>query len=65
MYLRCNSTLFEERRSAIVVVLRFKSFNFEREHRLGVGSFKDFECEVIGYKRVKSGAGSRYVCVRR
>ena len=55
--LRTNGRFFEEGRSAIVVTLRFKSFSLGRGHRLGVGSFKGFECEVVGYKRMQNGAG--------
>ena len=55
--LRMTVCFFEEGRSAIVVTLRFKSFSLGRGHRLGVGSFKGFECEVVGYKRMQNGAG--------
>ena len=47
--LRATARFFEEGRSAIVVALRFEAFNLDREHMLGIGSLKVFECEVAGY----------------
>ena len=35
---------------AIILALRFEAINIDREHRLGVGSFGGFECEVVGYE---------------
>ena len=48
--LRTTARFFEEGRSAVIVALRFKAFNLDREHRLDIGSLKGFECEAVGYK---------------
>ena len=52
-----TARFFEEGLWAIVVALRFKSFNLDRGHRLGVGSFKGLQCEVAEYERVQREAG--------
>ena len=51
-----TTRFFEEGRSAIIVTLRFKAFNLDREHRLGISSLKGFECKVVGYKLARRAA---------
>ena len=63
-----TARFFEEGRSAIIVALRFKASNLEREHRLSIGSLKGFECEVVGYKpacRVTLATSWIVVCLYR
>ena len=64
--LKTTARFFEVGRSTTVVALWFRFLNLDRGHRLGVGSFKALERDVVRYKRMQNGAGHQLdygVCV--